>query len=1256
MYPIFRLLSAFTHILYNHPSRFTHWLNRIFIKIFNLETGEEKLVIFNLLQAMFIGMPRLFTLMVANSLFLEQFSAKNLSYVYLVASLVVPITGFLHLYFAKCMSFINLNSRTLIILSIFSLTFLGLLTLTQSPWVVIALYVWMAAETAMTDIVLWGTANRLFTVRQSKRLFGLIGSGLILTVVLGGFLTPWIVTWLGTRGLLLVSSLGLLFALINLQYINHICGHKLSKNTSKTEKIEQNFHFLEVFKNRYIILIFLFFALFSQVIYYFIDNIFYLQVNHYFPNADELASFIGQFWAVYGLLSLTFRSLIAGRWITKVGLFGGMLTAPVAIGSCLLGVILTSALHLPMETLFIFWLIALTKLFDRIFTGAVTLPAYHTLYQPLPLESRGRIQTITESIVGPIGGLLTSLLLLFLTQYWHLSVVYLSLILLIIILLFIIISLFTIQEYRHALATALQRRGLMGMNLSLDDAWNVQILENGLQSHRPQEILYCLKLLEKAKYIRLKKHLFNLINHENLQVREGVYQTLERLGYEEGFDKLQQRLQQEQSPRLVAALLRALAATGENEAFDMIEPYLQSADKQVKQGAMVALIRYCGIEGAVRAGSVLMELRQSPYSEDRQFAATVLGEVGISSFYRSLLLLLKDDDLEVRKAALIATAQLDNKKLWPLVIDNLVFLPTREVAINALLRARELAFPALEEAYAQDKTGKLKREIIHIYGKIKSKQAITLLLKKLSELDRNLRSEILWSLYLCGYQAETAELANIDALLTEEAFYGVRIMDMQTYLAGQNTQILLIEALNYELQKVQGRIFLLLTTIYSPDLMMQIWTNFREPSLERRDLALELLDNSVNKTHKAIVLPVLEGQDNYQHKKDRQVIFQWLMRLLTQPAMIYHNSWIRACAVDATAQLFSLNEIKKHLQPLFKDKDDLVQETVNKIIIQTDKKTYLTSIIEKVKILRKVSIFSKIPDEILAEMAHFLEGVSYTAEEVVFQKGELGTSLYIVAQGRLQVYDEREILAELGQGHIFGEFSAIDPEHRTASVKTLEKSYLFKMSQQELNALIEGHLEVAKGIIQILCQRLRNSLNRSNAKINDKPLATSSTTIETQEKLENTEFITEALYHYPPDKEEGLSLIEKVIILKTVSIFSDAPDHILSELAHLTREIFLKKGELLFNKGEVGTSMYIVVSGSVKVHNAENTIAELGERSLLGEMAVLSSEPRTASVTAITDTVLLSLSQTSLAELMWDQHQIVRGIIRVLIQRLRSLR
>ncbi len=1254
-----RLFLIFSQLVGKNTNTATgYFLHKSLVKLFNIEFGEERLVFLNFLQSVFVGMPKLFTLMVANSLFLEKFSAENLSYVYLASSLLLPLTGLLHLYFEKRISYIKLQSGTLIAMSLVSLLFLIVLWVAQSTWLIIALYIWFAVEIAMTDIVLWGTANRLFTVRQSKRLFGLIGMGGIITVIVGGLLTPYIVSLVSTRGLLFFSFLGFILAFINLRYINVTYHKKLVQNSVKQDNHTDNENSQSstvLFKNRYLVLILLFFTLYSQVIYYFLDNIFYFQINSYFPDADELSSFIGQFWAVYGIGSLLFRSFIAGRWMSLVGLQGGMLTAPSIVGLSMLGVVIVNIFEFSPQAILIFWLIAITKLFDKILTGSVTTPAYHTLYQPLSLESRARVQTMTESIVGPLGGILTSLFLLFLTKVVGLGVEALAGVLFAIVSLFISVSILTIREYRKALTTALSRRGLIGTDLSLDDNFSVQILENGLQSHRPKEILYCLKLLEEVKHHRLRRHLFRLIHHENEEVREGAYNALERMGYEEGFISLKNRLTIEENPLLRAALLRALAATSETEAFDIIEPYLDAHDSIVRQAAMVALIRYCGIEGAVRAGSVLMELRKSENPQEREFAATVLGQVGISSFYRSLLLLLRDKNIEVRKAALLAAGQLDNRKLWPLVIESLVQLPTREVAAKALIHARESAFPALEETYKNhNKNIKLRREIIHIYGRIKSKQSISLLFNKLNEPDRNLRYEILWSLYLCGYQANATELRTIENLLTDEVFYGVEVINILQDFVGDIQNTLLFASLKYELEKTQARLFLLLTSIYPAELIMKIWSNFRESSIEKRDLALELLDNSVNKTHKAIVLPVLEVSQpqNFEgRQEDNNVVLQWIIEILRSHVELGNNAWIRTCAIDAAMQLSNFEVMHEYLTPLLHDDDNLVRETAWAIFLKQEQAEHQTldAVLEKVKVLKSVSIFSQIPDEILAEAANFVEGIEIQENENVFKKGELGTTMYVIADGLFRVHDKANTLAVLGKGHIFGELSALDPEHRTASVTAIEKSYLFKLSQEELNVLIESHIEVAKGIIQILCQRLKTSINRSHKE--DKNIQKSSVKSDVKAEIDKT--IDDTLYQYSEVRDE-LTLIEKVIILKTVSIFADTPDNILSDIGHLTKEVYLAKGETLFYKGEVGTSMYVVVSGKVKIHDGEQTIAQLGERALLGEMAVLSSEPRTASVTAIEETVLLSLSQSSLFELMWDQHKVVRGIIRVLIQRLRS--
>jgi CRP-like cAMP-binding protein len=83
--------------------------------------------------------------------------------------------------------------------------------------------------------------------------------------------------------------------------------------------------------------------------------------------------------------------------------------------------------------------------------------------------------------------------------------------------------------------------------------------------------------------------------------------------------------------------------------------------------------------------------------------------------------------------------------------------------------------------------------------------------------------------------------------------------------------------------------------------------------------------------------------------------------------------------------------------------------------------------------------------------------------------------------------------------------------------------------------------------------------------------------------------------------------------------------------------------------------MYIVVDGRVRVHSEERTLRELGPRDIFGEMAALDPEPRSASVTAKVPTLLFRLEQEALYELMADRIEVVRGVIRVLCQRLRAV-
>jgi CRP-like cAMP-binding protein len=133
-----------------------------------------------------------------------------------------------------------------------------------------------------------------------------------------------------------------------------------------------------------------------------------------------------------------------------------------------------------------------------------------------------------------------------------------------------------------------------------------------------------------------------------------------------------------------------------------------------------------------------------------------------------------------------------------------------------------------------------------------------------------------------------------------------------------------------------------------------------------------------------------------------------------------------------------------------------------------------------------------------------------------------------------------------------------------------------------------------------------------------------------------------------------LLMIEKVLILRSVGIFSHVRESSLSQAAQSVREVEFKAGETVFEAGDFGDALYIIVNGRLKVHIGDKVIAEVGERQVVGEMAALNPEPRSASVTALEDSLLLRMSSANLERLIGDDVRVARGIIHELCDRLRK--
>lgn len=134
----------------------------------------------------------------------------------------------------------------------------------------------------------------------------------------------------------------------------------------------------------------------------------------------------------------------------------------------------------------------------------------------------------------------------------------------------------------------------------------------------------------------------------------------------------------------------------------------------------------------------------------------------------------------------------------------------------------------------------------------------------------------------------------------------------------------------------------------------------------------------------------------------------------------------------------------------------------------------------------------------------------------------------------------------------------------------------------------------------------------------------------------------------------ALSTIEKVIHLRTVSIFDQVPDRLLANVASVLETAEFLPDVPIFQKGDPGDAMYLIVSGSVRIEDDGYEVDTQTEGTVFGEMALLDGEPRSASAIAAEETLLLRLPQDDFQELLEDHGEIALGIIRVLSARLRA--
>ncbi|MFN0315423.1 MAG: cyclic nucleotide-binding domain-containing protein [Burkholderiales bacterium] len=259
-----------------------------------------------------------------------------------------------------------------------------------------------------------------------------------------------------------------------------------------------------------------------------------------------------------------------------------------------------------------------------------------------------------------------------------------------------------------------------------------------------------------------------------------------------------------------------------------------------------------------------------------------------------------------------------------------------------------------------------------------------------------------------------------------------------------------------------------------------------------------------------------------------------------------------------------------------------------------------------------VSLKEKLPAlhaALLAESEGTLAVIHLSAGESLIRQGENATAMYILAQGTLCATAQREdgsefVLSEFGPGEVAGEMALLTGGGvYSASVSATGAAVVVKVSAEAFERIGQRAPEAIAQMSEGIRQRIARD-----------QLATSLSRL------------------FGPMSQTALKYVESQV-----------------------QWVRLRAGEELFEIGGVSQDLYFVVSGRLRAIAADGAIlSEIARGESIGEVALLTGEPRSATILAVRDSDLVRLSKEVFDQIIEKYPKVMQAIAQVVVRRLRT--
>lgn len=930
---------------------------------------------------------------------------------FIAAGAIVWLIGQFYSYLQKSLDFTKVLTSGLAFLLFSVLAFLIFFLNSGSLVLIFILYAWIRVFAYLHAITFWSLAGRLFSLRQGKRVFGLITGGEVIASIFSFFSIPFLLKIISTEELLYISGITLSIGFIVLVFIVFRFKDKLSvekeiskKQTVKTQK-KTSF-----FENRYYKLFFViaFLPIFAQ---FFVDFIFQAQAKVEFPQKESLTAFVGIFFGISSIVEFFLKTFISGRLMNKYGVKFGLLAFPVVLAFSFVLASVTGLFYGAVALFFSF--VSLGRLFTRAVRTSFNDPATQILYQPLPADERLSFQNKIESGPKAYASIAAGIILYAFAKIPSFSLVYFSIFLLVIIAIWAKTAIAIYKEYKLILQKVLSGENKSETTSKSDLVFN--LLLNKINSSVNET---------KNSFIRLFEAIFpfksaNIIDEERAGINDPAFKKY----------KLKE----------------------------------------------------------------LVEFSKSDLPLERTIAANGFSEHPIYKVERLLTNLLKDENYDVRCAAIISVGKMKASELYPYLLNNFRTTEYRDIVSSAMVNIGTGILYDLSLYFRKiEYEPMLQLKAIEIFEKIGAEKAIHFLRSKINYPNKLVSNRVITALGNLNYEPNNSELILLSQKLEDEIRNYVYAAAALNDFSGSAKNEDIIQAMTAEKNQKKEKVFALLSVIYDSFAIQLIRESMESKDANARGFAIEIADTVVSELHKTMLLPVFEDLSDIELLNKYKNLFIFV-RLSVKDRLIdiinsdYSVTGFYTKAI-AISQLYpyKINSVLRILKTnlvhpnqlvreaaaitLFDKDEELFKEQVNrfapkmpelkylslKIIKDEHKRSFL--ILEKLRLLKGFDIFKEIPDEQLSEFA------KYSKEEIINENATLiidkqnKSELYIPLAGEIVDLDTGDTIE---QGTIISFLSKKSTDD-VLMLMAKEKTFLLKTNMYLLNNLLMNNINFAE--------------------------------------------------------------------------------------------------------------------------------------------------------------------------------------------------